>query len=379
MFNTKNYESRVEKSLDRMSLWSTIPLNTGTEDESPPPRSCLDMKFEAFTKTYSDITNAMDGVVALDRKQKKHAVLPPFQCQHSKTDYNYGYRSPPDTKPDPCTYNPNFNATLPSTTASKLPKNIVNKPEKNYTETSEIQGTHDISSVEDVVTAFQRNIRDFSTSNITLNDKYSSDVDYNPFPVHTTTLPKNKKRDLTPISETSNVEFYDPPPAPAPPSTDFYTQLDRKELFMTDIGREYPKAVSQLDGLKPRVKVKELGPKLKNTRTPRKMSRVEFLDSLAKERREFISELTDTFSPKTRSLQTQAQKIENKRPKSNFEFMRPREELQFPNQHEVIGEPKIPIDRDKVNKKEIPRKTKIHKSPQDLRGRDFWTKSTYKY
>ena len=364
MYNTKPtpLNPHVEKSLERMALWSMVPLETGTEDTSPPPPSVLEMKFEPFAKTYSNITHNMDGIMSLDQGRKRHEILQPFTCHHEKTEYNYGYHEPQTATPDPCTYSPNYNAVKPSSVLHKLPKY---KPP---------HGKQHYSSSADVVAAYQRNMRDFDPKSIDIPDYCSRERVYPPENhVPSITLPTTEKVEREFVSPAAHIAPADPPEYTPPPVTVFDLQTDRKDMFDVDIGRVYNKAVEQRDKLRPRSTSKDLGPK--TIKTPSKNKRVEFLDSLKQERFSFMNEIKEATTPKTRTIKKSKQP---KRPKSTFDNMRPRDFYGFPGQREVNGEPKIPIDPIESYKKTLPRvKTiKIMPSPPPLSDVEFWTNTT---
>ena len=364
MYNTKPtpLPPQVEKSLERMALWSMVPLSTGT-DESPPPPSILETKFQPYTKTYSNITNNMNAIVSFDQEKKKSEYLPPFKCYpHHTTDFNYGYHDSNIGAPDPCTYTPNYGAVLPSTPIHKIPKPSSHLAAKHY------------SSSADVIAAFQRDMRDFELNEVDMPE-FCSRQDVQPPENHvpSITLPTTEKIERVFLPPGAHIDPADPPEYVPPPVTVFDLQTDRTNLFKEDSGRYYKRAVEQSDKLRKRTITADLGPR--EIPTPYKNKRVEFLDSLKNERSDFMNEIKQAKTPKKRTVKPKKQ---DKRPKSTFDRMRPRDFYGFPGQGEVTGEPKIPIDPVESYKKTIPRvrTIKIMPAPPPLNDVDFWTNTT---
>ena len=364
MYNTKPtpLTPQVEKSLERMALWSMVPLNTGTE-ESPPPPSILETKFEPYTKTYSNITNNMNAIISFDQERKKREYLPPFKCYpHHITEFNTGYHDKNIGAPDPCTYTPNYSAVQTSTVAHQIRKPRPHTGKKRY------------SSSADVAAAFQRDMRDFEFTEVDLPD-FCSRQGVQPPENHvpSVTLPTTEKIERVFVPPGAHIDPADPPEYVPPPVTVFDLQTNRTDLFKEDSGRYYNRAVEQSDKLRPRSTSTDLGPK--RIPTQYKNKRVEFLDSLKQERSDFLTEIKQATTPKKRAIQPKKQ---DKRPKSTFDRMRPRDFSGFPGQAEVTGELKIPIDPIESYKKTIPRvrTIKIMPAPPPLDDVDFWSNTT---
>lgn len=354
-------DPRVEKSLERMDLWSMVPLHTGTEDITPVPPSVLETKFEAFPKTYSTITANIDHIMSLDSKPQKQEYVKPFYCEHTITKYNtVPPRFDPAT-PHACTYTPHFNAIK-----TRIPAHRIGAPRRRTKKKA--------FSAAEVIKEYQENIRDYDIKETmvpSLTTKRSKIIeeDHKIFRC----LPEEPtERNIYTMPITIDIPTRDPPPFKESPVTIFELQPSRKPIFKTDPQREYKEAVAQSDKLRPRTHQADLGPK--KIETPKKNKRTEFLEEIKRERNDFIQELKALERPIKRETNTP-----RKRSESSFDRQMPRPEVFNHMNKEPLGEPKLPVNVGESFKKTVPRTRipEIRPKPPPLEGPAFWTSMTH--
>ena len=371
------------RSFNRMKLLSMIPLSTGIESQAIAPVSALERKAEPYQGTYSTHTENIDHQLSAFTKKDHHYKLTSPEenniPKYKPSPYKPQFEKTSQSTPTPISYTPQYEACLPSVQITTLPPKNQETPQKSLQETN----------TSTLVSQFYTSLRDFDLSNFVIPERYYPDVEEQN--TIEDTINKSKTRP-TPeliskvgrtviINDTpaKHIAPADPIPEKEPVVPIISRQKERVGLEVKeDKGLNYPKAIEQLDKMKPRTKTTSFDQQVSREKRTSPNKRVAFLDQLAAEQKRFIKELSRGNSVQERGINQDSDfdmNAKKRRPATTFEKQRPRQKDLFPDQKKLHQNSRWPESDPIQNYLKLAprvRTVTIRPAKKPLSDIDFW-------
>lgn len=273
------------KGFERMELMSMIPLDISDSSISLRPKSAIETDYELYRKLLSRYARNLDYGVKNDCKKFVRGNTDTSNITHKITSYESALESIDYTTPDPGTYSPDFNAIKPKIRATNI--GIVHKKTK-----VKQLGKSTAASP----TKYSLRLR----SKERLEAPAISELEeLNPIkpgkpiavPRFKTQLARKIEKPF-PTALNPNVPFY-LKPLSQPKSVYFDRQASRKDLFVTDHGRDYTDGVERGWAYlnKRSASVPNFSRQSDRDRLGNKNQRVAFLESIDSEQKEMLDKL----------------------------------------------------------------------------------------
>jgi len=276
------------RALERMAMVSVVPVASNLDRTPAVIQSALAGRVPTLTKSMSHVTRSIDAVICSTclKSEIKHSVLIPLPTGRPVTRYSPHFKVFGARGPDPTTYTPRFEAVLPSAPVVLLP--AASFPARDSDAPAPARRPLTLAGVTQLYFA---DIRGFDVGGVdVLEAPPVATPPAGPRRPSPCFVGPSERLGVTAPSPAAHLEPADPP-EPRPLSVlDFTRDLRDRVLPVTvDMGRDYPRAVGQARGVKPRIRnAIEFARQLRKEPKPAGNRRVAMLDRLTQEQSKSI-------------------------------------------------------------------------------------------